>query len=717
MKNVVLFLFVFSCFFAFSQQPCTFTNSSGCSCEDPTLNDCDLLPDLTISWEAGLNGHTEYSQTGNGSNDGRLRVDGNTPNIGWGPLTMRGIDEYGYKWYICYDAVTGVGDTFSIYDPNFNDETYCADGSTPDHIAWQRIYHKNSDGTMTSSYVMSGTMTYHPTHGHMHFNDWTVLTLRVEDPNEPNPLNWPIVGDGAKLGFCIMDLSDCDASFGDCKDDNTVYGQGNVLGSSYWGNNYNLDGGYGCSPIEQGISVGHTDIYGQHLDGMWVNIPPGTCNGDYWVVLEVDPNEVIIESNEVNNYTLFPITLTEQVDPVNFTASFDVNGGTSLCSGDSSVLTASWGSSYLWSTGETTQSVSVTNPGDYWVTVQNNICLDPNGNPAAATSDTISFSVNSSSLPTSVLGDTVCVNGTGVLNAYGSGDINWYLLPNGGAPISTGSSLTVPGVSSSTTYYVSNTESGNSASYSVGPNHTGSSLYSGSQYNAGVIFDVSSDIVINSVNVYTDTPGDRRIMLEDANGNVLQDLTVFIDSSSFSQTINLSFSVPAGNDYYLTTDGAMNYTNFGDNSPVLQRSNSGVSYPYEVAGVVSIKDSPYGGDYYYYFYEWEIEAPEYVCESNRVPVELVVISCSSLEDPNVISNLNVFPNPTKNILNFEVDLKHNSDVFVSLKNSLGSVVLKDSFLGENKINGSFSTKGLSYGVYYLNVEIDGNVSVFKVVKH
>ena len=34
-------------------------------------------------------------------------------------------------------------------------------------------------------------------------------------------------------------------------------------------------------------------------------------------------------------------------------------------------------------------------------------------------------------------------------------------------------------------------------------------------------------------------------MLEDANGNVLQDLTVFIDSSSFSQTINLSFSVPA----------------------------------------------------------------------------------------------------------------------------------------------------------------------------
>ena len=71
------------------------------------------------------------------------------------------------------------------------------------------------------------------------------------------------------------------------------------VGSSYWGNNYNLDGGYGCSPIEQGISVGHTDIYGQHLDGMWVDIPPGTCNGDYWVVLEVDPHDAIIEENVI----------------------------------------------------------------------------------------------------------------------------------------------------------------------------------------------------------------------------------------------------------------------------------------------------------------------------------------------------------------------------------------------------------------------------------
>ena len=717
MKNFIL-LFVVSLFYfqALSQQPCTFTNAAGCACEDTTLNDCDLLPDITISWEAGLNGHTEYAQTGNGSNNGRLRIDGNTPNIGWGPLTMRGIDEYGYKWYICYDAITGSADTFSIYDPNFNDETYCSDGSTPDHIAWQRIYHKNSDGTMTSSYVMGGTMTYHPTHGHMHFNDWTVLTLRTEDVNEPDPRNWPIIGDGAKLGFCIMDLSDCDASFGDCRDDNTVYGQGNVLGSSYWGNNYNLDGGYGCSPIEQGISVGHTDIYGQHLDGMWVDIPPGTCNGDYWVVLEVDPHNAIVETNDNNNYTLFPITLTEQVDPVGFSASFDVDGGTGLCNGETATLTASWGSSYLWNTGETSQSVSVSSAGDYWVTVENNICVDSSGNVAIAVSDTVSFSVYSSSVPVAT-GDTVCVNETAVLTASGTGDFNWYLLPVGGSPIASGSSLIVPGVTASTMYYVTNTESGGVTSHDVGPDHTGSSLYSGSQYNAGVIFDVVSDIIINSVNVYTDTPGDRTIVLEDGSGNVINSTTIFVDSSSSSQTITLNFNVPAGNDYYLTTDGSQNYINFGDDSPELQRSNSGVNYPYEISDVVSLKDSPYGTDYYYYFYEWNIDAPEYVCESDRIPVEVVLVSCSNVNETSVINKINVYPNPTKNILNFEVDLEKNSNIVVSLNNVIGNVVLRSSCLKSEKIKDFFSTKELPVGVYYLNIKIDEETSVFKVIKY
>lgn len=46
-----------------------------------------------------------------------------------------------------------------------------------------------------------------------------------------------------------------------------------------------------------------------------------------------------------------------------------ISGPTSLCTGDTIVLTASNSSTYLWSTGQTTASINVTQPGTYTVTV------------------------------------------------------------------------------------------------------------------------------------------------------------------------------------------------------------------------------------------------------------------------------------------------------------------------------------------------------------
>lgn len=84
--------------------PCTINDASGCECEDPNDNDCDLLPDITISWETGVNGSQEYPP-GEGIESGeinyvdnwfeidddvlamgRIRVSAKTPNIGLGPL-------------------------------------------------------------------------------------------------------------------------------------------------------------------------------------------------------------------------------------------------------------------------------------------------------------------------------------------------------------------------------------------------------------------------------------------------------------------------------------------------------------------------------------------------------------------------------------------------------------------------------------------------------
>ena len=83
----------------YSQLPCTVTNGIGCRCADSTQTDCDLLPDIQASWYGLLNvdgGPDEYPQTGAGDNNGRLRISVSTPNTGYGPLTVRGIDEDGF---------------------------------------------------------------------------------------------------------------------------------------------------------------------------------------------------------------------------------------------------------------------------------------------------------------------------------------------------------------------------------------------------------------------------------------------------------------------------------------------------------------------------------------------------------------------------------------------------------------------------------------------
>ncbi len=243
----------------------------------PNQTDCDLLPDIQIGhppfYDLGATyGVIEYSQTGHGVDNGRLKVSVSTPNPGFGPLEIHTTNVF----------VCGT-DTFVGTAPSI-----CPDGiSYPRILINQRIYHKNANN-MTYYDRAAGTMTYHPTHSHMHVDNWGNYTLRTRDTTELNPLNWPILGFGTKLAFCVMDYGTCSGWANHCLDT-----AGNSLNNNSDFPNYGLGGGYyNCSSVVQGISAGYLDIYWTSLDGMWIDIPPGTCNGDYWIVTEVDPNQI-----------------------------------------------------------------------------------------------------------------------------------------------------------------------------------------------------------------------------------------------------------------------------------------------------------------------------------------------------------------------------------------------------------------------------------------
>ena len=125
------------------------------------------------------------------------------------------------------------------------------------------------------------------------------------------------------------------------------------------------------------------------------------------------------------------------------TATISAGSATTFCQGGNVVLTASAGTSYLWSNGATTSSITVSTSGSYTVTVTN-------ANGCSATSSATVVTVNA--LPTATItagsATTFCQGGNVVLTASAGTS---YLWSNG----ATTSSITVS-VSGSFTVTVTN---------------------------------------------------------------------------------------------------------------------------------------------------------------------------------------------------------------------------------------------------------------------
>ena len=354
---------------------------------------------------------------------------------------------------------------------------------------------------------MSGTMTYHPTHGHNHTDDWGVFTLRIKDEDEPDPRNWPIVSDGAKMGFCLMDYGICspdpsidtysDADYtGHCKDDNTVFQEGETMENSdipNWG----LGGGvYGCSEIEQGISVGYVDLYGEWLDDQWINLDPNLCNGDYWIVGIIDPNNFYLESNKDKNYTAIPVTLSLQSEES--TSTINLIGEIDICEGESIELTANYGDGYLWRTGATSLTIVVSEPGAYSVTESNTNCN------TSLTSEETTVSELSIPAPNLInLVDTACL-GDEIILELDADNINWY--NEDGMIVSTQNPYIMPSLEDNIHLFASQIQSQLYNDTFGESEQQGTNEYSGSSYNAYQIFNASSDFILESVEVFTEYP-------------------------------------------------------------------------------------------------------------------------------------------------------------------------------------------------------------------
>jgi hypothetical protein len=141
---------------------------------------------------------------------------------------------------------------------------------------YQRVY--EPDGSFTD--VLAGTFIFHPEHEHIHFEGFAEYRLRAIGPN--NEVG-EILATGDKVSFCLLDVERYDNS-GPATPQFLTCGQ------------------------VQGISVGWADVYDRGLPGQSIeitNIP----DGNYWLEVVVDPDNHLIEANEINNVDRIQISL------------------------------------------------------------------------------------------------------------------------------------------------------------------------------------------------------------------------------------------------------------------------------------------------------------------------------------------------------------------------------------------------------------------------
>lgn len=381
------------------------------------------------------------------------------------------------------------------------------------------------------------------------------------------------------------------------------------------------------------------------------------------------------------------------------TPTVSVTGDLSFCEGESVTLTSTSALAYNWSNGlGNTQSVQVTESGDYSVTIT--------GACDNFTSATVTVDVIPAPAPTAndVL---IPAPGTANLSATGVGsDFYWYSQSTGGTAIGTGANFTTPTVNNTTSFFVEEvfTYGGNPV-FGAKTNRslTGTSAYF-TQTGFYNYFDVLENMTLISTKVYANGAGSRTVYIQDANGQ---------------QVYSQAFNIPDGesriyfNSWDLTPGSNYRFRVL-ENNHNLWRDNdeATITMPIDVAGLATITGSNATAHqgYYYFYYDWEVQAESIQCVSDRTEV-VVSIGIVGVNEAQSV-DVRIYPNPTSDVLNIMVPTEVVGMVDVQLFDLGGNLVQSSSIgAGTSQMNVS----KLASGAYILNFKTETGVYSTRVV--
>ena len=287
---------------------------------------------------------------------------------------------------------------------------------------------------------------------------------------------------------------------------------------------------------------------------------------------------------------------------------------------------------------------------------------------------------------------TINTNESALLSATGTGTINWYENIDDTTPIASGNTYNTPNLTATRSYYVEDyIEKTNVGS----TNHSANgSYFAGGATDRYLIFDAAESVMLTDVTINAGQPGEMEVQLQDASGNMLDSRLILIETAGLQQ-IELNFIIPVANNLRLvSSEMSSGFTLFRNNSA------AGTNYPY-TNGSITIKGNNINNlDYYYFFYDWNLE--DY--KSSRKEVVVTVEDTLNIED-NSLENVQIFPNPFSNSITIKLPYQTtNSKINIELYDISGRSILNMTDLYLN--NGQFTlenTQNISKGSYFLKI--------------
>lgn len=372
------------------------------------------------------------------------------------------------------------------------------------------------------------------------------------------------------------------------------------------------------------------------------------------------------------------------------TPTVSANGSTSFCAGGSVVLTSSSASSYLWSNGATTQSITVTSSGNYSVTTNSGGC--------GGTSTVTAVNANSGPTTPTVTASSslnVCPGTTLTLTSSAA---NGYLWSNGATTRSitvaaagtysvraySGPNCSAISASKTVTMLTAPTKPSITAngSLSLSSSHTSVTLTS-TTANA---YAWSSGSTTRSVVV--NTQGSYRVTVTGSNGCQNTSTAAIVSANGCTPPAIPVISLSGSN--VITSGSTVTLTSTTAGGYLWSTGATTRSITVSAAGTYSVRGYNAGG-----------------CFSTSLPTTIVVVAVreanntvEEISTPSV--EMSAYPNPVHDLLNIDFNTQVQSTYTISLLDIQGRVVYTKAFesevgLNHIEMNVSEYQKGIYFG--------------------